>query len=85
MFAATIYKLYKFYSAMQESGQGFSDQQVIMLLVGNIVAFLVAMVAIKSFISFLTKHGFRLFGYYRIVIGIVIIVLYIVGIDLKIT
>lgn len=85
MFAATIYKLYKFYSVMQETGQGFSDQQVIMLLIGNIVAFLVAMIAIKSFISFLTKHGFRVFGYYRIAIGIVIIVLYIVGIDLKIT
>jgi undecaprenyl-diphosphatase len=85
MFAATIYKLYKFYSVMQETGQGFSDQQIIILLVGNIVAFLVAMVAIKSFISFLTKHGFRLFGFYRIVVGIVIIVLYIAGIDLKIT
>jgi undecaprenyl-diphosphatase len=70
---------------MQETGQGFSDQQVIILLVGNIVAFLVAMVAIKSFISFLTKHGFRVFGYYRIAIGIVIVVLYIAGIDLKIT
>jgi undecaprenyl-diphosphatase len=48
------------------------------------VAFLVALLAIKSFIAFLTKYGFRVFGYYRIVVGIAIIILFIAGVDLKI-
>jgi undecaprenyl-diphosphatase len=50
--------------------------------VGNVVAFLVAMIAIKTFIAFLTRHGFKLFGYYRIVAGIAILVMVILGIQL---
>jgi undecaprenyl-diphosphatase len=42
------------------------------------------MLAIKFFISFLTKHGFKVFGYYRIVVGIIILVMYFAGIDMKI-
>jgi len=49
------------------------------------VAFIVALIAIKSFITFLTKHGFKLFGYYRIAIGVIILVLYFVGVDLTIS
>ena len=45
------------------------------LILGNIIAFIVAMVAIKSFIAFLTKHGFKVFGYYRIIMGATIIIL----------
>jgi len=41
--------------------------------------------AIKSFISFLTNHGFKLFGYYRIVVGVIILVLYLFGVDLTIS
>jgi undecaprenyl-diphosphatase len=44
----------------------------------------VAMIAIKSFISYLTKHGFKVFGYYRIVVGIVILVLYYLGVELSV-
>ncbi len=84
MFAATAYKLYKFYKTMEVAGTGFNKNELICLGVGNIVAFLVALLAIKSFITFLTNHGFRLFGYYRVVVGIVIIILYIAGVDLKI-
>jgi undecaprenyl-diphosphatase len=40
---------------------------------------MVALIAIKSFINFLTKHGFKLFGYYRIVVGITILALYYLG------
>ncbi|MBL7924930.1 MAG: undecaprenyl-diphosphate phosphatase [Bacteroidia bacterium] len=79
MFAATIYKVYKFAKA----GVGVSPEQVHILLIGNIVAFLVAAIAIRSFISFLTRHGFLLFGYYRIILGVVIIVLSIMGVDLQ--
>jgi len=45
------------------------------LLVGNVVAFVVAMLAIKFFINFLTKYGFKAFGWYRIVVGTVILIL----------
>ncbi len=80
MLAATGYKLLKFYL----DGHTFGQQQVTTLLVGNVVAFIVAFLAIKSFISYLTKHGFKVFGYYRIILGAIILILYWVGIDLQI-
>jgi undecaprenyl-diphosphatase len=48
-----------------------------------VVAFIVAMAAIKFFIGFLTKYGFKVFGYYRIVVGVVLLVLLAMGIDLE--
>jgi undecaprenyl-diphosphatase len=54
------------------------------LLLGNAVAFVVAMLAIKFFIDFLTKNGFKLFGYYRIILGVFLLVLLALGIDLKV-
>lgn len=80
MFAATAKKGYDYY----KEGIAFDSHQVNLLLAGNIVAFIVAMIAIKSFIGFLTKHGFKVFGYYRIAVGLVIIVLYIAGYQLNI-
>jgi len=76
MFAATGYKLYK-------GRELLSAHNIEYLLLGNLVAFVVAILAIKSFISFLTKHGFRVFGWYRIIIGVVILALYFAGVDLK--
>jgi undecaprenyl-diphosphatase len=80
MFAATAYKMLVFY----KDGSGFTLQEVNLLIIGNIVAFIVALIAIKSFISFLTKHGFKVFGYYRIVLGLVLLTLYYLGVDLAI-
>jgi undecaprenyl-diphosphatase len=80
MAAATGYKLLKFY----KDGNGFSSDEIMILLVGNAVAFIVAMLAIKSFIQFLTNNGFKLFGYYRIVLGVIILVLYLSGIKLSV-
>lgn len=80
MFAATVLSVYDFY----KGGQALSSTETSALIVGNIVAFVVAMVAIKSFISFLTKHGFKLFGYYRIVLGTIILILYYLGTGLSI-
>ncbi|GAB2535037.1 undecaprenyl-diphosphate phosphatase [Rufibacter soli] len=54
------------------------------LAIGNVVAFLVAMAAIRFFVGFLTKYGFKLFGYYRIVVGLVILLLLGLGIEIKI-
>ncbi|MFB9862604.1 undecaprenyl-diphosphate phosphatase [Rufibacter immobilis] len=53
------------------------------LAIGNVVAFLVAMAAIKFFVGFLTKYGFKLFGYYRIVVGLVILLLMAMGVEIQ--
>ena len=71
MLAATGYKLYKHY---KETG-GFTGEEIKQLAIGNIVAFVVAMLAIKFFIGFLKKHGFRVWGIYRIILGLVLLVL----------
>lgn len=68
MFAATGYKLLKGYKLIHA-------EQVKLLLIGNVVAFIVALLAIKFFIEYLQKHGFRLFGYYRIIAGVILLVL----------
>lgn len=80
MFAATLWKMYKYF----DDGGTFGSNEITLFAIGNIVAFIVAMIAIKSFISFLTRHGFKLFGYYRIVLGIAILVLYYLGVGLSI-
>lgn len=80
MFAATVLSIYNFYT----DGFTLSSGEINILIIGNIAAFIVAMVAIKSFITFLTKHGFSVFGYYRIAVGLTILVLYYFGSDLAI-
>ncbi len=80
MFAATILSLYDFY----KGGLTLTSNEVTILIIGNVVAFMVAMVAIKSFINFLTRHGFRVFGYYRIIVGAIILILYYLGTGLSI-
>ncbi len=78
MAAATGYKLLKTY---QESPEILHNKENLMLLaIGNIVAFIVAALAIKFFIHFLQKNGFRLFGWYRIALGIIVLVLLQMGI-----
>ncbi len=68
MLAAGAYKLLKTYDQIQQS-------DIQLLILGNIVAFIVAIFAIKFFINYLTRYGFRVFGYYRIVVGLVLLVL----------
>lgn len=80
MFAATLYKMYKFFG----SGETFGSSEITLLIIGNVVAFVVALLAIRSFISFLTKHGFKVFGYYRILLGIIILILLYSGVELSI-
>ncbi len=77
MVAATGYKLLAGHELL-------NIDNIKILLFGNVVAFIVAIIAIKSFISFLTKHGFRIFGWYRIAVGIIILGLYFAGIELTI-
>lgn len=66
MAAAGGYKLLKTYDTIQA-------EDIKVLLIGNLVAFVVAMLAIKFFISFLTKYGFKVFGYYRIILGLILL------------
>ncbi|MGN6617004.1 MAG: undecaprenyl-diphosphate phosphatase [Ilyomonas sp.] len=73
MAAATGYKLLKTFKTNPEILQ--NKDNLIALGIGNIVAFIVAMLAIKFFISYLQKYGFKLFGWYRIVAGIVLLFL----------
>lgn len=76
MFAASAYKLLQNYKSI-------SPDDIDILLIGNAVAFIVAMMAIKFFITFLTKYGFKVFGYYRIVVGIIILAMLALGFDLN--
>ncbi len=77
MFAAAGYKLLQNYQTIE-------SHHISILLVGNAVAFVVALVAIKTFISILTRYGFKYFGYYRIVVGLIILVMVALGYELSI-
>ncbi|WP_369048820.1 undecaprenyl-diphosphate phosphatase [Tenacibaculum sp. UWU-22] len=72
MFGATAKKLYDYYKA----GFELNDTQVNCLIIGNIIAFIVALFAIKSFIDYLSKKGFKIFGYYRILLGVVLLIIH---------
>jgi undecaprenyl-diphosphatase len=78
MFGATVKDLYEFYKHGNVATMDI-QQDIKFLLIGSAIAFVVALLAIKSFITFLEQKGFRLFGWYRIAAGIVIIILYYTG------
>lgn len=77
MAAAGGYKLLKTYDTIQ-------SEDIKILLLGNLVAFVVAMIAIKFFIGFLTRYGFKVFGYYRIALGLLLLVLMAFGYKLEV-
>ncbi len=72
MLGATVKKCYDYYKA----GFVLSDEQVNLLIIGNVVGFVVALLAIKTFIGFLSKNGFKVFGYYRIIAGIALLLIH---------
>ena len=80
MLGASVVKLYKFL----KEGHTFSGDEINLLIIGNIVGFIVAIIAIKTFINILTKHGFKAFGWYRIVVGLIILALLLSGHELSI-
>jgi undecaprenyl-diphosphatase len=71
MLAATGYKLLKYY---KDAG-AFSNEEIKLLAIGNVVAFIVAILAIKFFINFVKKYGFMVWGVYRIVLGVILLLL----------
>lgn len=82
MFAATGYSVLKL--ILKDGGVDIIVNNLPTLIVGNVVAFVVALLAIKFFISFVTKYGFKLFGWYRIIVGGIIIALLLMGYPLEI-
>lgn len=80
MFGASLIKLLKFF----KDGNTFTGEEIRLLVVGNVVGFVVAIIAIKFFIGILTKYGFKAFGWYRIVVGLVIIAVLATGHELNI-
>ena len=72
MLGATIKKCYDYY----KDGFVLTSEQINILIIGNIVGFLVALLAIKTFIDYLSKNGFKIFGYYRIAAGIALLLIH---------
>ena len=72
------------WDAMKETPEILTQHNIMLLVLGNVIGFIVAIIAIKAFINFLTKNGFRLFGYYRILVGLIIIILILSGFNLSI-
>lgn len=81
MAAAAGYKLLQLIK--DPASSSMLTENLTTLLIGNVVAFIVAMAAIKFFISFLTKYGFKAFGYYRIIVGGIILILLLAGQNLS--
>lgn len=82
MLAATLFKLLKIVT--DENGLLILKENLSTLLIGNIVAFIVAMLAIKFFINFVSKYGFKAFGWYRIIVGSIILIMLMTGHNLTI-
>ena len=80
MFAATLYKMYKL---LKDGGIEMITDNMTTLIVGNVVAFIVAMLAIKFFIAYVTKYGFKAFGWYRIIVGGLILIWLLMGNSLE--
>jgi undecaprenyl-diphosphatase len=82
MAAAAGYKLFELLKDPVSSEM--LKGNLFLLIVGNVVAFVVAAFAIKFFIDFLTRYGFKAFGIYRIIVGSLLLVLMLSGINLSI-
>lgn len=66
MLGASLLKLVKF-------GLAFTGAELIILLVGMFISFIVSMIVIKFLMSYIKKHNFKVFGYYRIILGIIVL------------
>lgn len=82
MFGATCLEVYKMIGH-GETNILMEGNNLLMLVLGSVVAFIVAILAIKFFINYVTKYGFAAFGWYRIIVGLAIIIFTLCGVDLK--
>ena len=76
MFGASLYKGYKFI----DSGVGITNSEVIVLVLGMLVAFLVSLIVIKFLMAYIKKHDFKAFGIYRIILGAVLLTYFLASI-----
>jgi undecaprenyl-diphosphatase len=87
MAAAAVKDLYDYYQDIHTQGVDlghlFTPEQLKQLVLGNVVAFVVALLAIRLFVGFVTKYGFRAFGIYRIIVGGLLLLLIGLGINLQ--
>jgi undecaprenyl-diphosphatase len=81
MLAATAKDLYEAY---KETPELLSGGNLTTLLLGSGIAFVVAMAAMKFFVNFVTKNGFKVFGYYRIVVGVLVLLLLWFGVKVNV-
>ena len=72
------------WDAYKHNPELLTKHNIQILALGNVIAFIIAIIAIKFFISFLVKYGFKAFGYYRIVVGLTILILLSLHINLNI-
>ena len=82
MMGATCLEVYK----MISHGGGnllLEGNNLLMLMVGSVVSFIVAIAAIRFFSSYVARYGFRAFGWYRIIVGAIILIALVCGIDLQ--
>ena len=82
MFGATLKEIY---DLVKDGGAEVltAGNNLTVLLLGNVVAFVVGLVAVKYFIHYITRYGFRAFGWYRIAVGLLILLLPFCGVSLK--
>jgi undecaprenyl-diphosphatase len=67
----------------KDNAEWATTHNIIILIVGCVVAFIVALLAMKWFVNFLTKYGFKAFGWYRIIVGVIILVMLLSGQSLQ--
>jgi len=87
MAAAAAKDIYDYYKELHTQGiaisQLFSGEELKLLVLGNVVAFVVALLAIRLFVGFVAKYGFRAFGIYRIIVGGLLLLLLGLGVNLQ--
>jgi len=85
MAAASIKDGYEYYKSVKAGiANPIGFDEALLLIIGNVVAFIVAFLAIRSFISFFSERGFKIFGIYRIILGLFIIALIMMKVNLVI-
>lgn len=76
MLGASLLKVVKFFL---ETGVGFTSEQIMILLTGMVVAYLVSIAAIRFLMGYIRNHNFTVFGYYRIIVGILVILYFLLS------
>ena len=82
MFGASLLKIAKYSLELMETGTFLTGGEIVVLLVSTVVAFGVSMVVIKFLLKFIKKHDFKVFGWYRIGLGVLVLGVFVVSLFL---